>query len=70
MSSNDIHKISSLSPSLARDFSAVSPNRDGNTVQLETELLNLNQNTMDHALETQLVSGALFKLRMAITGRT
>jgi flagellar basal-body rod protein FlgB len=70
MSSNDIHKISSMNPSLAQDFNSVSANRDGNTVQLETELLNLNQNTMDHALETQLVSGALFKLRMAITGRT
>jgi flagellar basal-body rod protein FlgB len=70
ISSNNVQKISSLSPSLVEDSNAVSATRDGNTVQLETELLHLNQNTMAHALETQLVSGTLLKLRMAITGRS
>jgi flagellar basal-body rod protein FlgB len=70
ISSKDLQKISSLNPSLVEDSNAVSATRDGNTVQLETELLHLNQNTMAHALETQLVSGTLLKLRMAITGRS
>jgi flagellar basal body rod protein FlgB len=39
------------------------------TVQLETELLKLNQNFMEHQLETQLVTGTMLKLRLAITGR-
>jgi len=69
MGSRDVSRISSLIPALAEDSNAISPNRDGNTVQLETELLSLNQNTLAHALETQLVSGNLLKLRMAITGR-
>jgi len=69
VASQDINKISSLTPILSEDSSAVSATRDGNTVQLETELMNLNQNTMAHTLETQLVSGALMRLRMAITGR-
>jgi flagellar basal-body rod protein FlgB len=69
MGSKDISKISSLAPGLAEDASAVSANRDGNTVQLETELLKLNQNTLAHSLETQLVTGTLLKLRLAITGR-
>jgi flagellar basal body rod protein FlgB len=43
--------------------------KDGNTVQLESELLRLNQNYMEHHLETQLITGALLKLRLAITGR-
>ena len=38
----------------------------GNT---QANLLKLNQNFMEHQLETQLVSGALLKLRLAITGR-
>ena len=62
-------KVSSLAPSLAEDTTAVAANRDGNTVQLESELLKLNQNTLAHTLETHLVTGTLLKLRLAITGR-
>ena len=65
----DPARIEVLQPSLAVDASALANNRDGNTVQLETELLNLNQNTMAHTLETQLVTGQLLRLRLAITGR-
>ncbi len=70
VSSGDVQTISSLTPSLAEDSNAIAATRDGNTVQLETELMNLNQNTLAHTLETQLVSGTLMRLRMAITGRT
>ena len=69
LGSKDASKISALSLNLAEDQNAVSANRDGNTVQLESELMKLNQNTLAHTLETQLVSGALLKLRLAITGR-
>jgi flagellar basal body rod protein FlgB len=50
-------------------MNAVASTRDGNTVRLEDEMLNLSQNTLQHAFETQMVSGALLKLRMAITGK-
>ena len=70
VSSGDVQTISSLTPSLAQDSNAIAATRDGKTVQLETELMNLNQNTLAHTLETQLVSGTLMRLRMAITGRT
>lgn len=69
MGSKDVQKISSLSPSFVEDQTAVAANRDGNTVQLESELMKLNQNTLAHTLETQLVTGTLLKLRLAITGR-
>ncbi len=52
------------------DTHAISGRGDGNTVQLETEMLKLNQNMIEHALETQLVSGALAKMRLAITGKS
>ena len=52
------------------DSTAVSGRGDGNTVLLETELLKLNQNMVEHTLETQLVSGSLMKMQMAITGKT
>jgi flagellar basal-body rod protein FlgB len=70
LGAQDPARISSISPTLVEDSNGISQTKDGNTVQLESELLNLNQNTMAHALETQLASGALLKLRLAITGRS
>lgn len=69
VASKDAGRIAGVQPEIAVDPSAVPQRKDGNTVQLETELLKLNQNFMEHQLETQLVTGALLKLRMAITGR-
>ena len=62
-------EIASMHPELAVDTGAISGRSDGNTVQLETEMLKLNQNTVENALETQLVSGSLARLRLAITGK-
>lgn len=62
-------QILNLKPTLAVDTTAVSNTKDGNTVQLEKEMLKLNQNVVAHALETQLVTGQLLRLRLAITGR-
>ncbi len=70
LGTQDSGRIASLNPALAEDSSALASTRDGNNVELETELMNLNQNTVEHALETQLVSGSLLKLRLAITGRS
>jgi flagellar basal-body rod protein FlgB len=56
-------------PTLAVDPTAKSVSKDGNTVQLEQELMRMNQNAMTHNLETQMVSNMLAKLRMAITGK-
>jgi flagellar basal-body rod protein FlgB len=68
-SSGDAAGISSLSPSLAVDPSSPA-GKDGNTVHLEAELMRMSQNVMTHALETQLVSGMLSKMRLAITGHS
>ena len=68
--SGEATQVNQQQPTLAVDSTATATNRDGNTVQLESELLALNQNTAAHALETQLVSGQLFRLRLAITGRS
>jgi len=65
----DTDQISNLQPQLAVDASANSSRSDGNTVQLENEMLKLNQNMVEHSLETQLVSSELLKMRTAITGK-
>ncbi len=69
MASKNAPQIASLRPTLAVDSQASASSRDGNTVKLEDELLNLNQNTLEHTLGVQLVTGTLLKLRLAITGR-
>jgi flagellar basal-body rod protein FlgB len=63
-------EISATQPQLAVDTQAVSGRSDGNTVLLESEMLKLSQNMVEHSLDTQLVSGALMKMQMAITGKT
>jgi len=67
--SADPQQINSLQPSLAVDTTATASSLDGNTVHLESELMQMNQNSMTHALETQLISGMFSRMQMAITGR-
>ena len=68
-SSGDAQQLADLKPALAIDTTAVPNSKDGNSVDFENEMLQMNQNTTAHALETQLVSYSLMHLRMAITGK-
>jgi len=70
VASGDPHQLASLKPSLAVDTNAVAMSQDGNTVSLENEMVQLNQNAMVHTLETQMVSTMLMRLKMAITGKS
>ena len=70
VASRDAAQIAGLQPELTVDTQANTGRLDGNNVQLENEMLNLNQNMVEHALETQLVSYSLTKMRMAITGKS
>jgi flagellar basal-body rod protein FlgB len=66
----DSQQIAALKPTLTPDATAVPGSLDGNTVHLENELMQLNQNSMVHGLETQLVSTMLARMRLAITGKS
>ena len=70
VASRDPAQIGSGQPTLSVDNSAQSGRSDGNTVQLESELLKLNQNMVEHSLETQLVTNELMRMRMAVTGKS
>ena len=70
VASKDPNQILAVQPSLTVDTTANAGRSDGNTVQLESEMLKLNQNMIEHSLETQLVSGQLAKMRLAITGKS
>jgi flagellar basal-body rod protein FlgB len=70
VASRDPEQIAAVQPQLTVDAQARSSRSDGNTVQLETELLKMNQNMVEHSLETQLVTNSLMKMRLAITGKS
>jgi flagellar basal-body rod protein FlgB len=68
--SGNANQIAALKPTLSVDATAVANSRDGNSVSLENEMMQLNQNAMTHTLETQMLSGMLMRLKMAITGKS
>lgn len=70
VASKDNAQINAIQPELSVDTSAVTGRTDGNTVSLEDEMLKLDQNMVEHSLETQLVSSELMRMRMAITGKS
>lgn len=69
IAARNVNDISRVDPRIVIDKNAVAPNRDGNTVQLDAELMQLQQNGIAHHMQTQFITGALLKIRSAITGR-
>ena len=59
----------SIRPQLAEDQTARSVRPDGNTVEMERELMVMNRNAVEHEFLTQIVSNNLKQLKLAITGR-
>jgi flagellar basal-body rod protein FlgB len=56
-------------PRLVEDPNARTVRPDGNSVDVETELLAMNRNAVEHEFLTEMVSSSLKQLRLAITGR-
>jgi flagellar basal-body rod protein FlgB len=59
-----------LSPHVAEDPTARSVRPDGNSVDMEHELLAMNKNTVEHQYLTQIITNNIKQLKMAITGRS
>jgi flagellar basal-body rod protein FlgB len=58
-----------LRPQLAEDQTARSVRPDGNTVEIERELIAMNRNTVEYDYLADIVSNNLKQLRVAVTGR-
>ena len=59
-----------LSPTLVQDPYARTVRPDGNSVDIENELLAMNKNSVEYEFLTDVVSGNIKQLKMAITGRS
>ncbi len=58
-----------LRPQIVEDAAARSLRPDGNSVEIEHELLAMNKNAVEFDYLSEVVSSNLKQLRMAITGR-
>jgi flagellar basal-body rod protein FlgB len=61
--------VSTVQPTLVQDPFARSVRPDGNSVEIEKELLAMNKNAVEYEFLTEVVSGNIKQLKMAITGR-
>jgi len=68
--SDSARPLESLQPSLAEDTHARTVRPDGNTVEIEHELLAMNRNAVEYQFLTEVVSRNIKQLKMAITGRS
>lgn len=59
----------SLRPTLAEDPHAHSVRPDGNSVEIEHELLAMNKNSVEFDYLTEVVSNNIKQLKLAITGQ-
>jgi flagellar basal-body rod protein FlgB len=57
-----------LHPTIVQDQNATSQRADGNTVQLDRELMEMSKNGADYEVLTQLTAGSFRLLKSAITG--
>lgn len=62
--------LGNIQPQLAEDHTARSVRPDGNTVEIERELMLMNRNSVEHEFLTELVSNNIKHLKVAITGRS
>ena len=58
----------SIMPTLVEDAHARALRPDGNNVEIEKELLEMNKNSIDHEFLTQVITSNIKQLKMAITG--
>tara|TARA_Y100001968_G_scaffold218752_1_gene201427 strand:- start:507 stop:902 length:396 start_codon:yes stop_codon:yes gene_type:complete len=65
----DFRRVKSLLPRSREDLQAKPVRMDGNTVQLDEELLAMNRNSLNYEYLTQMVSGSIKELNLAIKGR-
>ena len=62
-------RTAGLRPRLVEDPTARSVRPDGNTVEIERELMEMNRNSVEYQFLSEIVSSNLKQLKTAITGR-
>lgn len=66
----ELNGSADLRPTLVQDPYAHSMRPDGNSVEIEKELLAMNKNAVEYEFLSEVISGNIKQLKMAITGRS
>lgn len=66
----DFDRAAELKPKLVEDTHARTVRPDGNTVEIEHELLAMNKNAAEYEFLTEVLSRNIKQLKLAITGRS
>ncbi len=64
----DTEGVKALTPTLQQDMSAHAISPDGNNVQIDTEMIEMNKNTLNYDYLTQFISNSIKHINAAITG--
>ena len=70
LATGDASAASDLRPQITEDTNARSLRPDGNSVEIEHELLAMNRNAVEFDYLSEVVSSNLKQLRLAITGKS
>jgi flagellar basal-body rod protein FlgB len=68
MESGELDRASSLAPKLVEDTHARTVRPDGNTVEVEHELMVMNSNAVEYEYLSEVVSRNIKQLKIAISG--
>jgi flagellar basal-body rod protein FlgB len=68
LEAGNMNEADSLKPSIVEDPAARSIRPDGNSVEMESELLAMNRNTVEYDYLTEIVSRNIKQMKIAITG--
>ena len=63
-------ETASLKPLIVEDTSARTVRPDGNSVEMESELLEMNRNTVEYDYLAEIVTRNIKQMKMAISGRS
>jgi len=63
-------ETASLKPLIVEDPSARTVRPDGNSVEMESELLEMNRNTVEYDYLAEIVTRNIKQMKMAISGRS
>jgi len=66
----DVSDLDKINPKIMEDMTAVSTREDGNTVQIDKEMLDMNRNELEVQFLSQYLTGRYSSLKGAISGKS
>ena len=69
LEAGNFSETASLKPSIVEDTSARAVRADGNSVEMENELLQMNRNSVEYDYLAEIVSRNIKQMKIAISGR-